>query len=1757
MKANLYPLQNRGMSRDMSVSKADNVMAWENHNIRVTARDHDTLLSVTNERGTKEIILPEGTIKGSLVGWNVLNNHIILFTTENDSDDSGSSSQIHGLSVYPQELVYNTDGGNKDVHVMAQNGDAWYLSEDGGNMNPDAGGILICDYIYRIDYDGENFRMVCGDTDDDGVDAAHPEYGKPLYEGCLGFNKHNAIESIVCYEAANIQKIYWIDGRHVLRFMNFMETLEDRKRWDDTYFDSNRIALQGLDVVISKTNSGNNRANGVVQYLVTYYNRHGQETGYVWASDLVYLSPIDNGGSPDGTNANLIRLDISGLDDSFSHYKVYSIFRSSRDVNAVAYVVADNAMPIDGRAIVVDDGANLETTDVRSLLFLGSRDVIASTMAAKDNTLFLGGISSAGVSGYDALEEVIHREMFVDGANFSYGTTYEVKDECLWFTLTDVSDISSDESSIPLAQKEGFYSYESQLKLTSSHIQSFKGHEKYRFALVFRTASGVSSKAFWIGDKVNRLYPEMVNNIVRRPIVKCVVPSAVVDVALNAGYVSVGLMIARADASDRNVIAQGIINPTMFNVWDRYKNRLYSYASWITRPRHSGYASSHFEPVHNSITRSGEIQCNFWNSDNAPTPFYRSYVTGGTKTDGTEVVQGGLVDELPDVGYTQYKLIYYIQHGDRAHLRQCRGGWILLRANTNSGTPVDDTIMTKERQADVLGTGGRSSMTTRKSYAYSGYTINYEVIKYITSEFYNYNDFWTKQIYESLKAYLDAADIVSYEKFIEEIGGLEEMFDNGLTAVIFGGTYNPTKCQTLVHYTKSADGTVTRHNYVINGFDDDSFNRAVAHIATGPQEALAHYTFVWNTIESTVLMHSDSNKYISSYYKKHLFFVDENVVTLNSPEFEYETVYADRLSDAKLRIVGIAKIDSNISDYTVEHGRSKKAGENLLQESFSTEMTSANPDGLLTAPLYAEYGLIAKDTIPKFSGLKSADVLLGGSVDSSDYKWSSRSVWYWLHMWHKTGGITGVSAGDGFADEDSTVSNNDEKTSVNIDIDNASDTTLYSELQHKTFATLRYSYGTIYSSIPVIYSAEDVRHYTYTDSQYTSLSVGGIRRSYNANINTGINMPLGIKYPVCYSDAGYMDADTPSWYLGSDEQVLMQYKSSAHAVISLGKDNGKYMLLPKVAVGSQTMDAYEDPSPIYDSTVVTTDGLLSWTGDENSDSNVEHFSSSQKEMVLPEGTLSRNDRYVFIGELYRDADGNEYNGISKAAIESNTFITAGPIVNLLYGQDMTVIGNQGDTYFQRWDCLKTKPYDSTHGNNVTDITSVMLETHINIDGRYDTMRGQKMIASMNIENYGKINPVYSQENNFFAANDVGDEHTVDAYKSTITWTEEKSPSADTDKWSHITLATSLNLDGDKGLCRALRRFQNNILAFQDRGVAEIMFNSRTQIATTEGIPIEIANSGKVDGKNYISNKYGCINKWSIVEGKNGLYFIDNINKMIGMYNGQSLSSLTSAAYLDVWMREHNSLDIWSPEDNGNFVSYYDRIHSDVYFIGSDKKNPCLVYNEVLGNFTGFFDYSDVPMMTNIGDRFVSFHTLPSGGNALWLQNEGMYNTFFGVVRPFYMIWRITPEPYGDKIWGSLEYRVDFFKVLMSMGDMAVDEYSPVGGQRFVDGSIVEGDYQQDMTFDEVEVWNEYQSTGKIKMSWNGKDSTETYPDIRKKFRIWRADIPRAQKNETNIYGLDRIRNPWIWLKIGMSYDKLDNTCMMLLHDINVKYFTNE
>lgn len=1597
MQQKAFTLHNRGMNRDLSISKAGESSAYENHNIRIIARDHDTLLSVTNERGNKEIPLPD--IEGELVGWNVLNNHIILFTTSDSYD-----------------------------------------------------------YIYRIDYKDNGSFVMCY-----GGESGHV-VGKPLYKGKLGFNVFSPIESIVYHENDDIQKIYWIDGEHPLRFLNFAADEAEVDSWNDgdnTHFDSNRAVNYGITATIEKDNSGNNRANGTVQYLLTYFNKHGQETGIVWISDLIYLSPINRGGAADEFNSNRITITFNNPDKRFTNYKVYSIFRSSYNGTAVAYVVDDGS--IDDTITVVDDGAHLVAEDPSRLLYLGSQALVAGTMTHKDNTLFLGDLKSTG-QDFSSIEIAIKASMYDPATGLCRGKAIE-------FVYSD--DSNPDIKNIPYSDIEGTYSYTSQMIYSSSDILTFKGNEKYRFALVFKTKSGVDTKAFWIGDQVNYKYPviDKDNNVIRRVVAKCTIPASVIKaikgITGTNEISTVRLMIAEATYADRSVKAQGIINPTVFNVWERYNNRLYSVPSWISRPRRSNFACTHFAPLDNAKYSSGELQCNYWETSEDPTPYYRSQ-------------NGNVLDQLEGIPQYDYVMIMY--------------GYVHKKTVRESNNDI------YQMQCIIFKAVGSQPTYTFESYDElnkilwnSTYSIPSTNITTTTSFFKgNY-----KQLFHDVNKFLDDNGIIDIELKIAD--------DNDLKTWL-------THDNNTVYWR-------------VQGNSSTEFSVFSSAITTAKK---------WNSVASDAL--TTKNAYLASLYKRHLMFVDENVITLNSPEFEYEAVYVDNQHNEdgfKLRIVGVAKITGSYSDYTVYATHGKASGENLVSDSFIATVADGNLDGLTAWPLWKDYGLSKYDPTPDNNNDYPDMPVINRT--SSYYTYGGDINRYWLYLWNHLGKIDGYNPPD--RSDESSPSPND-----------------YSSLKAKTFATMRFSNETIYTSSPNVYSPDSVRMFTALASQYTGIDVDSSVKYYDGSPDFSVATAGNHKYPLLFSTDRFDTDDVitanpnASAYLYINDPIQVQYSSTAHAVLALPSKTENNVLtqeiLPYMSYG--------------DVPVTSTNATISWNEDSSyAPPSTQQFQLKDFSDIHNAISFNDDDRYLFIGELYYDfdaegAEDTRYGGITRSDIENCTFIPAGPmylasklIADSADNKDAVIYGNQGDTYFQRYDCLKTKPAGTETPNSVIDITSVMLESHINLDGRTDNYRGQRFLASIDTEKFGALNHVYSQNNNYFKRRILDEDDNLDTYRASITWTLDKHDAADVDEWTHITVANNLKLDGDKGWCNALRRIGNSIIAFQDRGISEILFNSRTQLSTTDGVPVEIANSGKVDGKRYITNKYGCLNKWSIIEGKSGLYFVDNINKAFCSFNGQGIDNISERLGFGVWFRSRNDIHPWNPNDYNNIVSYYDKIHSDIYLVTSkiDDQMPCLVYNETLGAFTSFFDYDTVPMMASVQDRFVSFRN-----NKMWLQNEGLYCTFFKNQYDFWVNYRVTPDPFGDKIWTNVDYRADFYKVLDSYGDRLPD----ITEEMLINGEFydrIPGTYQDIKTFDSLRIWNEYQNTGDISLGKNYSTDKTT----RRKFRIWHVAIPRSQKSDRNKWGLDRIRNPWIHLMFKKRSDVI-NTDLVQLHDITVRYF---
>ena len=437
----------------------------------------------------------------------------------------------------------------------------------------------------------------------------------------------------------------------------------------------------------------------------------------------------------------------------------------------------------------------------------------------------------------------------------------------------------------------------------------------------------------------------------------------------------------------------------------------------------------------------------------------------------------------------------------------------------------------------------------------------------------------------------------------------------------------------------------------------------------------------------------------------------------------------------------------------------------------------------------------------------------------------------------------------------------------------------------------------------------------------------------------------------------------------------------------------------------------------------------------------------------------------------------------------------------------------GDTYYQRFDTLKTYAYSDKDENSIVDITSFMVETRINIDGRIDRNRGQESNLQMSPSNFNLINDIYSQRDNFFTYRILDDDvQNRKMFPNQITWSLTKTAGATIDAWLNITLASVLDLDGTKGKLNALKTFNNNIIAFQDKGISTVLFNSRVQITTSEAVPIQIANSGKVEGQQYFTTDLGCQDKWNIVTSPQGLYFVDYYNKSIYKFNGQ-IEDLSTANGFRGWCDKNIT-------SNSSIIGYYDKRNKEVIFYSdtfekiNDINTKWLGFSELTNAFSSFYTYPKARLISLQDDN-------------LWLYNQsvfghqtGKYNNLLGEESPYGLTVVVRNDSNITKIFNSIEFRSDLYE---------------------------NSDLRNFETFDTIQIEDEH----------NGK--TFAYLDyspyrpsnLKKRSRTWRAAIPRVGN------GYSRYTNQWakvgLWMTHKHNSIAAEHAEKIILHDMAVWY----
>ena len=1186
--------------------------------------------------------------------------------------------------------------------------------------------------------------------------------------------------------------------------------------------------------------------------------------------------------------------------------------------------------------------------------------------------------------------------------------------------------------------------------------KTFKCEQQYYIALQLQDKYGDWSEPIYLKNIKNGFRPQIkhpyingtTNNEIDEtitniylPYFQAVIPGVLTEnnFLINSGYKKIRYLMAIPNFRDRKILAQGIINPTVYDIKTRCSIGPQHLASWYFRPVNGRIAWKHNQRVLGGESYNSEFQ--YQNNI--------QYAINAINGDN-EIITADIVT------------IRYIKH------------------------KFEETQINSNQ-----------------------YTYKLEV------EYYNGTNDDQYKIKDTEKSFtIDA--IVTFENYSSS------ETDYGVRVYSSVTTMDEKHIKVLIDDLKKAGKTYTESYFTYDLNDDFAGETLVA---------VKEKYVLKNDFTEVVSYNLDSGNAptisnLIGNIQSNQCFVDQSVIEFHSPDItdiNYSSI--DNQNGFELNIIGITPINNVISDYSVNTNPAFD-GSGIQLYNFSTiniewfndnNITNKKLWGLYTAPIF-------KDTVTYEDSDKD-----NNKDETVKAYYENTKVLYAVYPWHRDGSL-----------------NNEGKTYKNIDARSAypinkvfcNEWVSYQNVIFKD--TTNNKINEFYS--PRIYKEQDGKMITLyskdKDVIKTEIYNGNVdmvfynEDKYNIDIYENIYGDIGTF--VNNKNSDYQHFKTLNDFVINnknkkidytlvnrevDDLINIRYLSNSHVVVKFNKTlNGEQIILPHVkdtftvelpnSLSDKKWSTPESSNDFY--TVSELKKYINRWDDANSNANV---ASKQLSLSASEIEKINSDKkpYLYLAELV--------NPVNKELTENDLlneiFIPITDAVSIFSDfteqklNDDYIIGKYGDTFFGRWDCLKTMPYtNSDEKNSVVEILSFMVESYINLDGRYDNYRNNTKISTISTANFNKYNDVYNQLDNFENFNITDDTLQNNVYPNRVVWSLVKEQQGDVDTWSKITTNASVDLDGQKGKINSIINYQNNLYVFQDKGISNLLYNPQAQITATDGTPIELANSGRVEGYRYLTDNIGCQNKYSIKNTEDGVFFIDNINKgiyLLSVGQAPSVNSLSETLGFSSWIndlvyKEQRTVN------NDNFITFNDIKHKDIYFV---TKDYCLGFNSTLKSFVSFYSYENTDIMININDNLYAINN-----GKIYKQFDGDYCNIYGKQKPYNITLVCNEYPTVFKTFTNIDYRQECYdnneKLLLN-----------------------------DKTFNTVRAWHRFQDTDyKTLNSQKGKTSI-----LQRKLRSWRITIPRDKDNK-----LDRISNMWAKIQLSCNEPYKFETS-----DISVKY----
>ena len=393
-----------------------------------------------------------------------------------------------------------------------------------------------------------------------------------LFEGDLGFNESNKIQTLVSIETESVKKVYWVDGINQPRVINVAVDDTEIYKYTNTSFDFvQELSLNEIGFITKSFGSGLFKS-GVIQYAATYYNKNGAESNIFWISGINEISFADRAGKPDEIVPTTFKIDISNLDDKFEFVRIYAIYRTSLDTTPEVRNVVDLKIPRNKSISYIDNGVAGSYLEPQVLLYVGGEELIPQCMSQKNNTLFLGNIKVDSSS-------LITPTLETNGDIIAIGVPSN-NSQFEWVYKSKL--LESKTNNNPMYPYTPF----------KSKIKHFKFDETYRFGVQGQYKSGKWSTPIWLGsdkkvDKRYRSYYDQNGISIDYVSGRYSIANNLRDWFTSIGFIKVRPVMVPLSMSERTIVAQGLVNNTlgvMSNRKSGLNSKPFAYPDYMLRP---------------------------------------------------------------------------------------------------------------------------------------------------------------------------------------------------------------------------------------------------------------------------------------------------------------------------------------------------------------------------------------------------------------------------------------------------------------------------------------------------------------------------------------------------------------------------------------------------------------------------------------------------------------------------------------------------------------------------------------------------------------------------------------------------------------------------------------------------------------------------------------------------------------------------------------------------------------------------------------------------------------------------------------------------------------------------------------------------------------------------------------------------------------------------------------------------------------------